>query len=72
MIDGERSPEIRRRICAPLTWAGLTLDAGRNLRGDEQISADGSRLAAYAIPTDEERLIAREAARLLGADTQDS
>jgi acetate kinase len=64
---GERSPEIRRRICDRLGWAGLTLDPTRNLRGDEQISADGSPLAAYAIPTDEERLIAREAAYLLGA-----
>jgi acetate kinase len=66
---GERSPEIRRRICARLAWAGLALEAGRNLRGEERISADGSRRAAYAIPTDEERLIAREAARLLGMDT---
>jgi acetate kinase len=64
---GERSPEIRRRICEPLRWAGLVLDAERNVRGDELISAEGSRLAAYAIPTDEERIIAREAARVLGA-----
>jgi len=64
---GERSPEIRRRVCEPLGWAGLVLDAERNLRGDELISAEGSRFAAYAIPTDEERIIAREAVRVLGA-----
>jgi acetate kinase len=43
------------------------MDAERNLRGDQLISAEESRLAAYAIPTDEERIIAREAARLLKA-----
>jgi acetate kinase len=68
---GERSPEIRQRICDRLGWAGLSLDPVRNLRGDERISTDGSPLAAYAIPTDEERLIAREAGSLLGADTRD-
>jgi acetate kinase len=64
---GERSPEVRRRITEPLAWAGLRLDSGRNRRGEELISADGSGLAVYAIPTDEERIIAREAARLLEA-----
>ena len=62
---GERSPEIRRRICDRLGWAGLELDAERNGRGELRISREGSRLAAYVIPTDEERLIAREAAAFL-------
>lgn len=64
---GERSAEIRRGICDHLAWAGLVLDWERNLVGNGRISADGSRLAAYVIPTDEERLIAREAARMLAA-----
>jgi acetate kinase len=63
---GENSPEIRRRVCEHLGWAGLTLDPGRNAAGAERISADGSRLAAYAIRTNEEQLIAVEAAQLLG------
>lgn len=63
---GERSPEIRRRICERLGWAGLTLHAERNVAGDGRISTDDSRLGAYVIPTDEEQLIAREAARVLG------
>jgi len=62
---GERSPEIRRRICETLAWAGLDLDVERNLRGEQLISAVGSDLAAYAIPTDEALIIAREAAHLL-------
>jgi acetate kinase len=63
---GENSPEIRRRVCERLGWAGLTLDPSRNAAGAERISADGSRLAAYAIRTNEEQLIAEEAAQLLG------
>ena len=63
---GERSPEIRRRICERLAWAGLELDEERNKAGGGRISTDDSPLAGYAIATDEERLIAREAARLLG------
>jgi acetate kinase len=63
---GENSPEIRRRVCERLGWSGLTLDPSRNAAGGERISADGSRLAAYAIRTNEEQLIAGAAAQLLG------
>lgn len=62
---GENSAEIRGRVCGGLGWAGLALDPERNRRQDARISADRSRLAAYAIPTDEERLIARETLRLM-------
>jgi acetate kinase len=63
---GEHAPEIRRRVCQRFGWAGLTLDVERNQRNDLRLSAEGSRLAAYAIPTDEEYLIARETFRLMG------
>jgi acetate kinase len=63
---GEHAPEIRRRVCQRFGWAGLTLDVERNRRNDLRLSAEGSRLAAYAIPTDEEYLIARETFRLMG------
>ena len=65
---GENSPEIRSRICASLEWAGLKLNEEQNhkLIGMEgAISADGSRLLAYVIPTDEELLIARDTARVI-------
>lgn len=62
---GENAPEIRRRVCERFGWAGLTLDLERNQRNDIRLSADGSTLAAYAIPTDEERLIARETLKLM-------
>jgi len=62
---GENAPEIRERICRPFGWAGLRLDARRNARGEERISADGSALSTYAIRTDEEAGIAEEALHLL-------
>jgi acetate kinase len=62
---GENAPEIRRQVCEGFSWAGLTLDLERNRQNELRISADGSRLAAYAIPTDEERLIARETLNLM-------
>lgn len=69
---GENSWEIRAGICEGLQWIGLELDEARNralVDGREGlISKDGSRLAAYVIPTDEELLIARDTARcVLGA-----
>jgi acetate kinase len=60
---GENSPEIRAQICAGMEWAGIALDADRNQKtvGKEGlISSDSSKLAVYAIPTDEELLIARD------------
>lgn len=64
---GENAPEIRRRVCEPLAWAGVRLEAERNGRNELRLTADGSALAAYAIPTDEERLIARETVAMLEA-----
>jgi acetate kinase len=62
---GENAPEIRERICRPLGWAGLRLDARRNAGGEERISAEGSALGVYAIRTDEEAGIAEETLHLL-------
>jgi acetate kinase len=60
---GERAPEIRRRICEPLAPLGLQIDTARNaaLVGAEgKFSSDSSKIAAYVIPSDEERIIARD------------
>ena len=65
---GEHSPSIRARICANLEWAGLTVDENQNQQtvGREgRISTDGSKLHAWAIPTDEELLIARDTVRCI-------
>jgi len=64
---GENAPEIRRRICEGFGWAGLALDPERNRRNELRISAEGSRISAWVIPTDEEGLIARETLGLIRA-----
>lgn len=69
---GENSPEIRRRICEGLNWLGLELDHPRNERGEERISDSTSHPAAYAIATQEERMIAREAWRLMASQVPDA
>ena len=56
---GEHSPDIRREIGVRASWLGLTLDEGANARGERLISASGSRVSAWVIPTDEEAMIAR-------------
>ncbi len=64
---GENSAEIRSKICAGLEWMGIEMDTDRNDRyqpgTDGLISKDGSRVAVYVIPTDEELLIARDTVR---------
>jgi acetate kinase len=65
---GEHNPEVRRRICEDMTWCGLALDERRNraAAGTEGvISADGAAVRAFVIPTDEERVIARDVADCL-------
>jgi acetate kinase len=65
---GENSPEVRAEICAGLEWAGLRLDNDKNERAvgvESLISGEESTLRAYAIPTDEELLIARDTVRCI-------
>ena len=56
---GERSPEIRARVCERAAWLGIEIDLAANLAGGPRISTSASRVAVYAIPTDEEQMIAR-------------
>jgi acetate kinase len=65
---GENSPDVRARICARMEWAGLRVDATKNqetVGREGKISTDDSKLLAYAIPTDEELLIARDTVRVI-------
>jgi acetate kinase len=65
---GENSPDVRARICAGMEWAGLHLDEAKNqetVGREGKISTDDSKLLAYAIPTDEEVLIARDTVRVI-------
>jgi acetate kinase len=63
---GENAAPIRAKVCRDLAWLGLELDEAANEKGGPLLTKPGSKLAAYAVPTDEELVIARHTARLLG------
>ncbi len=64
---GEHSPMLRAQLCRHLTYLGLELDPERNeLSGREvDIATPDSRVRAFVIPTDEERVIARDTVAVL-------
>lgn len=65
---GENSPDVRARICSEMEWAGIHLDPDRNQQAvgrESLISSEDSKLLVYAIPTDEELLIARDTVRVI-------
>jgi acetate kinase len=67
---GENSSDVRMRICQGMEWAGLRIDAEKNSASvgrEGRISTEDSKLLAYAIPTDEELLIARDTVRVIKA-----
>jgi len=66
---GEHSAVMRARICRGLEFLGLLLDSDRNRLADSRqparLSAENSPVQIWAIPTEEEWQIAREAYVLL-------
>jgi acetate kinase len=65
---GEHSASVRAQICSGLDVLGITIDHAHNEAADGReacISADGSHIALWVIPLDEELQIARACARLL-------
>lgn len=63
---GENSAEIRRRICDASSWLGVELDPEANLSKGPKISTAQSKVSTWVIPTDEELMIARHTAAVLG------
>jgi acetate kinase len=63
---GENSAEIRRRICRASAWLGIALDEAANADRGPRISAAASPVSAWMIPTNEELMIARHTAAMLG------
>ncbi|MCA1686915.1 MAG: acetate/propionate family kinase, partial [Planctomycetia bacterium] len=64
---GENSVRIRTGVCRDLGWFGITLDPSRNLAGEPErkVSADGSRVEVWTVPTNEELVVARQSRDLL-------
>jgi acetate kinase len=67
---GENSPAVRSRICEGLGFLGVRLDAGRNRANAPLISGRAAGVAVRVIRTDEELMIARSVARVLGIGRQ--
>jgi acetate kinase len=62
---GENAAAIRERVCCDATWLGVELDRAANASGGPRISTAEARASAWAIPTNEELMIARHTNRLL-------
>ncbi len=64
---GENSPTLRSAICHNLEALGIVLDPESNTsaHGETEISAVGSRVQVWVMPTNEELIVARQAAQLL-------
>ena len=65
---GENAAAIRARTVARLAWLGARLDPERNDAGGPDIGAAGSAVRLLVLCTDEERVIAREVAALVGVE----
>jgi acetate kinase len=66
---GENSAAVRSAVCAGLSELGIELDLGRNAqaRGESVLSPDGARVSILLVPADEERIVARAVAQVIGA-----
>lgn len=65
---GENSPLIRERSCEDLEFLGIELDQGRNedaVGVEALISKDKSKVKVFAIPTNEELVIAQETKKVI-------
>jgi acetate kinase len=64
---GEHAAEVRQRITAGLDALGIRLDPRRNEAHDPVVSAGDSRVVVRIMTSDEDRMLARHAARLLAS-----
>ena len=64
---GENSVRIRSEVCRDMDWCGLSIDEEANAAavGEAEITAPGSRTATWVVPTNEELIVARQAAELV-------
>jgi acetate kinase len=63
---GEKSAEIRGRICESAAWLGIAMDEQANAGHASCITHRNSAVSAWVIPTNEELMIARHTWSLLG------
>lgn len=66
---GENDIAMREAVCANLSFLGLKLDDARNqVRAKEaKISTDDSRVQVWILPTNEELIVAKQTAEVIGS-----
>ncbi len=62
---GEHATAIRELVCRDAAWLGVAFDAAANKVNGPCISAPGSRVTAWVIPTNEELMIALHTSRVI-------
>lgn len=67
---GENRPAFRTAVCRDLEELGIVLDvkANESAAGEAKINAADSRVQIWIVPTNEELIVARQAAKLLSED----
>ena len=65
---GQRDAKTRRDVVDGCAWLGFVLDDDANMAGKTRIDSATSPLPVWILPTDEEQVIARQTASLVGAD----
>ena len=65
---GENSAEIRAMVSEHARWLGIEIDAELNSKRAPRISRAASRVPVWIIPTNEELVIARHTARVIGGE----
>ena len=63
---GQRDAKTRHEVIAGCEWLGARIDNDANGVGEGRIDSDESSIPVWVLPTDEERVIARHTAALLG------
>ena len=63
---GQRDPKTRSEVVAGCEWLGAVLDEDANEDHEQRIDSALSRMPVWVLPTDEERVICRHTAALLG------
>ena len=64
---GTHQPAIRAAVIERLGWLGLALDTEANAAGHPQIASSASRIPILCLPTDEEAVMAAQAAAMSAA-----
>jgi acetate kinase len=64
---GENDASLRAAVVEKLAWLGIKLDDPANARNGPRISTEDSKVSVWAIPTNEELMIAQHTADIVAA-----